>query len=155
MEIAMQRMIEVHTELMRIMTQDMVNHNSKSLPPGMQQVLDDHSRMVQMMSQIMANTNNNLSQNNLGTKELRDSAEITLQAFKICGEIGHVTKGCCEQCPYCYTSHPTGECPMTQVTCFLCDGINHVPAECYLYPHGAMNESTGQTWIVPNAGKDP
>jgi hypothetical protein len=23
---------------------------------------------------------------------------------------------------------------MTQVTCFLCDGINHVPTECYLYP---------------------
>jgi aspartate aminotransferase-like enzyme len=53
-------MVEVHTEMMRVMTQDMVNHDSKELPPGMQQVLDDHSQIVQMMSQIMACTNNNL-----------------------------------------------------------------------------------------------
>jgi hypothetical protein len=38
MEIAMQRMVEVHTEMMRVMTQDMVNHDSKKLPPGTQQV---------------------------------------------------------------------------------------------------------------------
>jgi hypothetical protein len=50
MEIAMQRMVEVHTKMMRVLTQDMVNHDSKKLPPGMQQVLDDHSRIVQMMS---------------------------------------------------------------------------------------------------------
>jgi hypothetical protein len=46
----MQRMVEVHTKMMRVLTQDMVNHDSKKLPPGMQQVLDDHSRIVQMMS---------------------------------------------------------------------------------------------------------
>jgi hypothetical protein len=51
------------------MTQDMVNRDSKELPPGMQQVLDDHSRIVQMMSQIMASTNNSLPQKNLGSKE--------------------------------------------------------------------------------------
>jgi hypothetical protein len=43
LEIAMQRMVEVHTEMMRVMTQDMVNRGSKELPPGMQQVLDGHS----------------------------------------------------------------------------------------------------------------
>jgi hypothetical protein len=41
MEIAMQRMVEVHTEMMRVKTQDMVNQDSKELPLGMQQVLDD------------------------------------------------------------------------------------------------------------------
>jgi hypothetical protein len=46
----MQWMIEVHIEMMLVMTQDMVNCDSKELPPGMQQVLDDHSRIVQMMS---------------------------------------------------------------------------------------------------------
>jgi hypothetical protein len=46
MEIAMQRMVEVHTEMMRVMTQDMVNRDSKDLPPGMQQVLDNHSRII-------------------------------------------------------------------------------------------------------------
>jgi hypothetical protein len=59
-EIAMQRMVEVHTEMMRVLTQGMVNCDSNEIPPGMQQVLDDHTRMVQMMSQILTNTNNNL-----------------------------------------------------------------------------------------------
>jgi hypothetical protein len=79
----------------------------------MQQVLDDHSRMKQMMPQILASTNDNLPQDNLGSKEPRGETEITLLACKLCGEIGHTPKGCCEQCPYCDMSHPVGECPMT------------------------------------------
>jgi hypothetical protein len=43
MEIAMQQMVEVHTEMIQVLTQDMVNRGSKNIPPGMQQVLDDHS----------------------------------------------------------------------------------------------------------------
>jgi hypothetical protein len=78
LEIAMQRMVEVHTEIMRVMTQDMVNRDSKELLPGMQQVLDNHSRIVQMMSQIMASTNNSLPQNDHGGKEPRGVAEMTL-----------------------------------------------------------------------------
>jgi hypothetical protein len=105
-------MIEVHTGMMQVMTQYMVNRDSQELPPGMQQVLDDHSRIVQMMSQIMAGTNSNLPQHDLGSKEPRGEAEITLQACKIYGEIGHTSKGCCEQCSYCDMNHPVGECPM-------------------------------------------
>jgi hypothetical protein len=76
------------------MTQDMINPDSKELPPGMQQVLDDHSGIVQMMSQIMASTGNNLPQSDHGSKEPRDSAETTLLACMICGEIGHTSKEC-------------------------------------------------------------
>jgi division protein CdvB (Snf7/Vps24/ESCRT-III family) len=93
MEIAMQLMVEVHTEMMQVMTKYMVNCDSKELPPGMQQVMDDHFRIVQMMSQILASTNNNLPQNDLGSKEPRSDAEITLQACKNCREIGHTSKG--------------------------------------------------------------
>jgi hypothetical protein len=107
----------------------------------MQQVLDDHSRMVQMMPQILASINNNLPQNNLGSKEPRGEAKITLQACKICGEIGHLSEECQEKCHHCNTSHPTRECPMTLVTCFLCDGTNHVPRECKFYFTGQqMNQ---------------
>jgi hypothetical protein len=35
MEIAMQRMVEVHTEMMRVMTQYMVNRDSQELLPEM------------------------------------------------------------------------------------------------------------------------
>jgi hypothetical protein len=59
MEIGMQQMVEVDTEMMQVMTQDMVNRDSKELPPGMQQVLVDHSRIIHMMSQILASTGDN------------------------------------------------------------------------------------------------
>jgi hypothetical protein len=134
---------------------DMIDLDSKELPPGMHQVLDDRSQMIQMIPQMLAVANNNLPRNKLGSKEPRDNAEITLQACKNCGEIGHLSKECREQCPYCDMNHPVGECPMSQVTCFLCDGINHVPAECNLYPHGATHESTSKGWIKPVATKDP
>jgi hypothetical protein len=93
-------MVEVHTKMMRVMTQDMVNCDSKELPPGMQQVLDNHSRIVQMMSQIMTSTSNSLPQKDHGGKEPRGDAEMTLRAYKRCGEIGHKSKECQEQCPY-------------------------------------------------------
>jgi hypothetical protein len=96
MEIAMQRMVEIHNEMMLVMTQDMVNRDSKELPPGMQQVIDDHSQIVQMMSQIMTSTSNNLPQSDHDVKKPRDGAEIMLQAYKICGEIGHTSKECRE-----------------------------------------------------------
>jgi hypothetical protein len=112
----------------------MDNRDSKELPLGVQQVLDDHSQIVQMMSQNLASTNNNLPRKDHGGKEPRDDVETTLRACKRCGEIGYTSKECREQCPYCDMNHPIGECPMTQVTCFLCEGINHIPVECNLYP---------------------
>jgi hypothetical protein len=120
MEITMQQMVELHTGMVKVLTQDMVNHDSKELPPGMLQVLNDHSQIVQMMSQILASTNNSLPQNDHGSKEPRGDAEMTLQACKIRGEIGHMSKECLEQCSYCDMSHPIKECAMAQVTCFLC-----------------------------------
>jgi hypothetical protein len=74
----------------------MINLDSKELPPGMQQVMDDYSRTVQIMSQIRISTNNNPPHKYLSSKEPRDDVAITLQACKICGEIGHMSKGCCE-----------------------------------------------------------
>jgi hypothetical protein len=133
MEIAMQRMVEEHTEMMRVLTQNMVNRNSNEIPPGMQQVLDNHTRIIQMMSQNLADTNNNLPRKDHGGNEARGDVEMTLRACKRCGEVGHTSKECHEQCSYCDTSHPVGECPMTQVTCYLCEGINHIPLECKFY----------------------
>jgi hypothetical protein len=99
----------------------------------MQQVLDNHTRIIQMISKNLANTNNNLPWKDNGGKDIRGDVEMTLQAYKRCGEIGHTSKECHEQCPYCVMSHPVGEYPMTQVTCFLWEGINHVPVECKFY----------------------
>jgi hypothetical protein len=42
LEIAMQQLVEAHTGMMRMLNQNMVDCDSKELPPGIQQVLDDH-----------------------------------------------------------------------------------------------------------------
>jgi hypothetical protein len=36
-------MVEVHAELMRVLTQNLIDLDSKELPPGMKQVLDGRS----------------------------------------------------------------------------------------------------------------
>uniref|UniRef100_A0ACD5W2Z0 Uncharacterized protein n=4 Tax=Avena sativa TaxID=4498 RepID=A0ACD5W2Z0_AVESA len=56
------------------------------------------------------------------------------RACKICGDVGHTYKEHQGQCPYCDASHPFEQCPTSQVTCFLCEGNNHIPALCQLYP---------------------
>ncbi|XBJ19526.1 hypothetical protein VPH35_010493 [Triticum aestivum] len=54
------------------------------------------------------------------------------RACKICGEIGHTYKEHQDGCPYCEASHLGEECPTMQVTCFMCEAINHNPAQCRL-----------------------
>jgi hypothetical protein len=103
----------------------------------------------------VASTNNTLSQNDHGGKEPRDDTEMTLRASKRCGEIGHMSKECREQCPYCDASHPYGKCPTAQITCFLCDGINHVPAECYLHPMVQRMNQQANDGLRRMLGKTP
>ena len=55
-------------------------------------------------------------------------------ACKICGEIGHTHKEHKDECPNCEGSHPVEECPIRQITCFLCEGTTHYPAQCHIYP---------------------
>jgi hypothetical protein len=77
LEIAMLQLVEAHTGMMRMLTQIMVNRDSKEVPPGIQQVLDDHSRIVQMMSQIVASTNNSLPQDEHSGKPTKVDAKMT------------------------------------------------------------------------------
>ena len=55
-------------------------------------------------------------------------------AYKPCGEIGHNHKEHKDECPNCEGSHPAEECPTRQITCFLCEGTTHYPAQCHIYP---------------------
>jgi hypothetical protein len=108
LEIAMQQLVEAHTGITRMMTRNMANHDSKELPLRVQQVLDDHSRIVQMMSQIVSSTNSSLPQNEHGEKPTKVDTEMICQACKRCREVGHASKDCHEECPYCVLSHPVG-----------------------------------------------
>ncbi|KAE8817782.1 hypothetical protein D1007_04551 [Hordeum vulgare] len=55
-------------------------------------------------------------------------------ACKICGEIGHTREEHKDGCTHCEENHPAEECPSSQVTCFLCEGTTHYPAQCHIYP---------------------
>ncbi|KAE8787718.1 hypothetical protein D1007_38324 [Hordeum vulgare] len=55
-------------------------------------------------------------------------------ACKICGEIGHTQEEHKDVCTHCEEDHPAEECPCSQVTCFLCEGTTHYPAQCHIYP---------------------
>ncbi|KAE8766788.1 hypothetical protein D1007_61942 [Hordeum vulgare] len=55
-------------------------------------------------------------------------------ACKICGEIGHTQEERKDGCTHCEENHPAEECPSSQVTCFLCEGTTHYPAQCHIYP---------------------
>ncbi|KAE8780987.1 hypothetical protein D1007_45790 [Hordeum vulgare] len=55
-------------------------------------------------------------------------------ACKICGEIGHTQEEHKDGCTHCEENHPAEECPSSQVTCFLCEGTTHYPAQCHIYP---------------------
>ncbi|KAE8786360.1 hypothetical protein D1007_39809 [Hordeum vulgare] len=55
-------------------------------------------------------------------------------ACKIYGEIGHTQEEHKDGCTHCEENHPAEECPSSQVTCFLCEGTSHYPAQCHIYP---------------------
>ncbi|KAE8813161.1 Solute carrier family 12 member 7 [Hordeum vulgare] len=55
-------------------------------------------------------------------------------AGKICGEIGHTQEEHKDGCTHSEENHPAEECPSSQVTCFLCEGTTHYPAQCHNYP---------------------
>ena len=111
LEIAMQQLVEAHTGMMRVITQNMANRDFKELPPGVQQILNDHSRIVQMMSQMMTSTYNNLPQGEHSGKPTPVDAEMTQQACKRCGEIGHTHKEHMGEYHNCEGSRPAEECP--------------------------------------------
>jgi hypothetical protein len=58
MDLVMQRMIEAHTQLTQVVTQNMISSKSNELPPGVQQLLDAPTHIVQMASWTMTNNNN-------------------------------------------------------------------------------------------------
>jgi hypothetical protein len=128
---AIQRIVEVHAELMQAMNQNLITSDSKELPPGMQQLLDDHPRMVKMMPQILASTN--LLQDHQCNRKMEKEIKTTMPVCKICGEAGHPSEECPEKCHRCTTSHSTRECPRDKVTCFVMESTT--------YPRNASSTS--------------
>jgi hypothetical protein len=93
MDLVMQRMIEAHTQLTQVVTQNMISNKSNELPPGVQQILDAHTHIVQMASRIMTNNNNNnVSPSDPSNDKPKEHVVTRNQACKPCGDIGHISK---------------------------------------------------------------
>lgn len=132
MATAMQ-LIAAQAQLIQAMAQSLANNNEQ--PPGVPQLLESQSQLLQMMNHRMANNEINLTERDYEDNYVFEADVVTKpQSCKICGDIGHTYREHCNQCPHCDGSHPAEECPTSQVTCFLCEGTNHVPAQCRLFP---------------------
>jgi hypothetical protein len=76
MDLVMQRMMETHTQLTQVVTQNMISSKSNELPPGVQQLLDAHTHIVQMASRIMTNNNNNISPSDPSNNKPKDLSSL-------------------------------------------------------------------------------
>nr|AAN01248.1 Hypothetical protein with zinc knuckle domain [Oryza sativa Japonica Group]AAP53129.1 retrotransposon protein, putative, unclassified [Oryza sativa Japonica Group] len=56
--------------------------------------------------------------------------KMELKACSRCGEIGHVASSCATTCVHCEEDHPPDRCPTSRITCFFCEGTDHVPKDC-------------------------
>jgi hypothetical protein len=81
-------MIEAHTQLTQVVTQNMISSKSNELPPGVQQLLDAHTHIVQMASRTMP-SNNNVSPSDRSNDKTEEHVMTENQACKLCGDIEH------------------------------------------------------------------
>ena len=80
----------------------------------------------------------------------------SLKACKAYGEIGHIANECPDEWPHGDANIPTEEYPI-QVTCFLCEGNNHTPAQCQLYPmvlHASHQDKEGMLSALEKTSKN-
>ena len=147
---ALQQFITAQAQMMQMMTQFLQNNhntnngnniNNNNLPPGMPQLLESKVQLVQMMTHIMTNHGITPLMTNYGSNEPQDNVVTGPRACKICGDIGHTYMEHQDQCPNCDGDHTGKECPTSQVTCFLCEGTNHVPIQC---PHYTIVQQRNQ-----------
>src|SRR3954469_11599933 len=111
------------------------------------------------MTTQMINMKDNLSQGVCDNNVVKDDIIEGNLACNICGDMDHTSKEHEYQCPNCEEKHPSKQCPTSQVTCFLCEGNNHVPIQCPIYPivqqrkQGGMHQKFGDLHEEKNSTK--
>ena len=118
------------------------NANNNGLPIALQMLLDTQIQLIKLVTQNQANIPNKEMMSEVVTtrenhqpligsknRKIEENMDTSLKACKACGEIGHIATECPDEWPHCDTNYPTEEYP-TEVTCFLCEGNNHVQAQC-------------------------
>ena len=126
--------MEEHMEINKVESEDMVPYAIKYLVEEaatwwrMHQAIDESRKKItwkEFTRILLGSRLVNPMQRTVTRKRSR--------ACKICGEVGHSYEGHQDGCPYCEEIHSGEECPTAQVTCFVCEGNNHYPAQCQFF----------------------
>ena len=96
--------------------------------------MDNQTHIVRMMWQGRTNRDDEATPTDEGNQESKGSTWIKPSACKSCGEIGHTSNECHDEWHHSAARHQTKGCFTSQISCFLCEATNHIPAQCQLYP---------------------
>nr|BAD69251.1 Zinc knuckle containing protein-like [Oryza sativa Japonica Group] len=101
-------------------------------PPGMtkHQRRNSFRGAQQLTEHLLANGGRVSDSEDSDQVSSDDEDEMERKACSRCGEVGHVASSCATTCFHCEEDHPPGECPMSRITCFFCEGTDHVPKDC-------------------------
>src|SRR3954464_8512526 len=120
-------LLATQAQLNQVTTQFLSNNNE--LDPNLQKFLEIQYQLLQGMTTQMINMKDNLSQGVCDNNDVKDDIIEGTQACNICGDMDHTSKEHEDKCPNCEEKHPTKQCPTSHVTCFLCEGNDHVPIQ--------------------------
>ena len=146
-----EQLLATQAHLNQVTTQFLANNNE--LDPTMQKFLETQSQLLQRMTNQMINMISNSSQGDCDNNDVKDDIIEGTQDCNICGDMGHTSKEHEDQCPNCEEKHPTKQCPTSQVTCFLCEGNDHVSIQCPIYPIVQQMKQDGMHQMFGNLHK--
>ena len=101
-------------------------------PPGMtkRQRRNTFRGAPQLTEHLLANGGRVSDSEDSDQVSSDDEDEMERKACSRCGEIGHVASSCASTCVHCEEDHPPDRCPTSRITCFFCEGTDHVPKDC-------------------------
>nr|ABF95977.1 retrotransposon protein, putative, unclassified [Oryza sativa Japonica Group] len=101
-------------------------------PPGMtkRQRRNTFRGAPQLTEHLLANGGRVSDSEDSDQVSSDDEDEMERKACSRCGEIGHVASSCATTCVHCEEDHPPDRCPTSRITCFFCEGTDHVPKDC-------------------------
>ena len=107
--------------------QNLANVHNKEVNARMPRVSDNQTQTGELIPPTVTTSESHQPPEGSVNRKLEDEIVTRLKACKAYGEIGHLSKEFPDEWPHREANYPTKEYP-THVTCFLCEGNNHVPA---------------------------